>query len=623
MMGYRRTRTPVHDSNRKRQSNLIASALLVALLGAAGPSSAQRLERDGALLDGVPATALAGAAPLDRYQQAHQARLLDWLADGSLLVGSEDSQGLKPERVQEPLATPEAVTASALRVHSCSAQPYAAGWLACLEPDAAGSGAALVLHELGSGAQHIVAAPPERATPAHWAHDGVRLAFVRTPAAGGEEIALLETPEASAQSRLGLPGTGWELLGWSADDHLLLLRRTLAGGSAELALANLTDNVVLPLEPAHSPARTRSTRRARVAEMPPQIGAARFSADGRGVYFISAQEGASAHLHYQEFSGAQARDLTPDLNASVEAFDSSADGHYLAYLYREEGISRLGLIDQRQGVSTLAAGVPAGVLSALRFNRSGDALGLTAESGDAPAEVYVYTLATHLSTRWTANGSEALAAGTRIHYPTWERSGREVGATLYRPTSAGRHPVVVLLRAEDTGASAQYDGFVQYLVNERHVAVLVLEVSPSHAPVGSDAADEHRQNLVRDLGALLVWAGLQPDLDRDHMAVVGQGTTAPLALVVLGQYAERFRAAVCIDGVFAPTAPLPETEGAVLLLNGLSDPLPAGAAGEALLWRLRAAHDAVWYVGLPGPTPAGRELAWRIESAFLATYLEE
>jgi dienelactone hydrolase len=120
-----------------------------------------------------------------------------------------------------------------------------------------------------------------------------------------------------------------------------------------------------------------------------------------------------------------------------------------------------------------------------------------------------------------------------------------------------------------------------------------------------------------------VWAGLQPDLDRDHMAVVGQGAAAPLALAALSQYAERFRAAVCIDGVFAPTTALPETEGAVLLLNGLSEPLPAGAAGEPLLWRLRAAHDAVWYLGLPGPTPAGRELAWRVESAFLATYLAE
>ena len=612
------------EADHKPQCNLHASLLLAALLCAASPSHAQRLERDGALLDGVPATALSGAAPVDRYQKTRQARLLDWLSDGSLLIGSEDPLGLKPERVPEPLAAHEAVAAAAVRVRSCSAQPYASGWLACLEPDTAGTGAALVLHELGSGATRAVAAAAEQASAPQWAHDGVRLAFVRTVTAGAEEIALLETPAADAHSLLDLPGSGWGLLGWSADDHLLLLRRELADGTAELALANLADQVVLPLEPAESNSSAHSARRARAADTPAlQISAARFSPDGRGIFFISDQAGAAGHVHYQEFSGAQARDLTPGLSAAVEGFDVSADGHYLAYVYREEGISRVALIDQRQGVSTLLAGVPAGLISTLRFNRAGDALGLTAESGDAPAEVYVYALASERTTRWTANGSEALAAGVRIHYPTWEHGGREVGATLYRPASAGRHAVVVLLREQNESALAHYDGFVQYLVNERHVAVLALEFSPARTGSGSNAADEHQQNQIRDLGALLVWTGLQPDLDRDHMAVIGEGGGAPLALAALSQYAERFRAAVCIDGVFAPTAPLPELEGAILLLNGLSDPPPAGAAGEPLLWRLRAAHDAVWYLALPAPTPAGRELAWRVESAFLAAYLAE
>src|SRR5271155_3225408 len=120
MNGYQRSPADVHDSNRKPQSNLRASALLaVLLLSTAQPASAQRIERDGALLDGIPATALAGVAPLDRYQQTHQARLLDWLADGSLLIGAEDPQGLRPERVPEPLAMREAVSAVRVRGRSC------------------------------------------------------------------------------------------------------------------------------------------------------------------------------------------------------------------------------------------------------------------------------------------------------------------------------------------------------------------------------------------------------------------------------------------------------------------------------------------------------------------------
>jgi pimeloyl-ACP methyl ester carboxylesterase len=100
---------------------------------------------------------------------------------------------------------------------------------------------------------------------------------------------------------------------------------------------------------------------------------------------------------------------------------------------------------------------------------------------------------------------------------------------------------------------------------------------------------------VVDLGALLAWIGAQPDLRRDRVMVHGRGGGGTLALMALGTYGDRLRAAVSIDGA-ASIAQITPIRKPVLLVRGLNNPsLDAGSA-EQLLWRMRSAKISSWFV---------------------------
>jgi dienelactone hydrolase len=142
--------------------------------------------------------------------------------------------------------------------------------------------------------------------------------------------------------------------------------------------------------------------------------------------------------------------------------------------------------------------------------------------------------------------------------------------------------VLIMINGEGTAPSAKLDPFVQYCVNELGIAVIAPELRAG-------------ESGAVDLGALLVWLGVQPDMRRDRVMVQGRGAGGTLALKGLGLYGDRLRAAVSIDGMASGGQIMPIRQP-VLLVRGLGSPgLDAGSA-EQLLWRLRSAKISSWYV---------------------------
>jgi len=78
---------------------------------------------------------------------------------------------------------------------------------------------------------------------------------------------------------------------------------------------------------------------------------------------------------------------------------------------------------------------------------------------------------------------------------------------------------------------------VQYLVNERQYVVL----APAYGPQ-VQARRTRLRMPVRDVGSLLVWIGLQRELDRSRVALVGEGFGAYVALQSLADYGDRLLA---------------------------------------------------------------------------------
>lgn len=564
----------------------------LALLAVSAPALAARTVQGGVVLDGVPPIDAAISRAVPRYAAAGEARLLDWQSDGALLIAARTESGDQLQRLRAtagksaaPL-TSEALGAPDYTLRAAGAQIYKSEALLVLRDETAAAGAAgaaLYLQPLNGGEPRLLASAAAHPGTPVWAHDGRRLAF---SAMLREEqtidLYLLDTAAAN-EPRLLATGTAasWQVLDWTRADRALLVRHPLSPAGDELLMVDVETGALHRVDApeAHSPGYGH-------------IGEARLSPDGRGVYLITDRDSSVAQLRYIDFYGAPTQVLSLPVGHDIEHFDVSSDGRYLAFCWSEGGYGRVTVIDRKAALESAPADLPAGVIAALKFERSGARLALEIAPSAAPRGVYVYEPASGTLERWTHAELGELSAAhlvtpQTIRFTTWDRSAgspRTLAALLYRPRSSGKHPVLVMIG--DTGRGAvplpQLDLFVQYCVNELGLAVIAPALRAGEAG-------------QLDLGALLAWLGAQPDLQREHVMVLGRGAGGNLALAGLGLYSDRLRGAISIDGT-ASSEQLAPIRAPVLLVRGLLDPpLDAGAA-EQLLWRLRSANVTSWFI---------------------------
>jgi dipeptidyl aminopeptidase/acylaminoacyl peptidase len=580
--------------------------------------------------DLAPADA-AVAQALPRYLEARGARFIDWQGDGAMLVATRFGDTEQIHRVRAAAGEREQLSFDAEAVLAAAAQPQHAGAFVYLAPRNGGQGTSLLLAHPGTGGLPLTDGSA-RDGAAIWAHDGQRIAFSsnRGAAPNSEErgIDLLDTSAAAPSVRVLVSAAGyrWRIFDWSGDDQRLLVGRdALAaqpesggriGGDVDLFVADVASGALtaveaLPRQEAHK----ADNKLKALPAAPLRVRTARYAPDGRGILLLGRNQGAPdfLQLEYIEPAGGEARVLSNDPAREVELFDESPDSHFLAYTTNEGGNSRLSLLDQQRKLDLNVTALPPGIISSLKFDASGKHLALTLESARGPRDVYVLEPETQTLTRWTDSELGPLDAGQLIapalvRYPTWDRvdgQPRMLSAYVYRPpasAAAALHPVLILLR---TGAGTQYrPGFeplAQFLASELGYVVIAPNVrgaagyGRSFEQLGEGAL---RDDAARDIGSLLVWIGLQKELDFNHIAILGEGRASYLALSCLSQYGDRLHGGiVAFPPHIGPGSGITSIRRPVLLVHGRSDPEVPAYETEQLAARLRAGGAAVQYLG--------------------------
>ena len=595
------------------------------------PGLPSHQERGNLILEGVPAPDPAMAARLERYQHSRQASFLDWLPDGSMLVATRFGEVEQVHRVSAPLGMREQLTFSPEPVSVARAPRTSSGNGFVFLKDQGGDENAQVFYTAGDGSvRQLTKGNFLHSTPT-WAHDGKRVAF-----SGNErdnmsyDVYVADISTATAP-RLVVGGQQdtWYPLDWSADDSKLLLWKYVSVNESYLYIADVATGAVTAVDPSGRKIGIRS---------------AKFAPDGRGIYLITDADSEFAQLHYLDPVTHEERKVSPDLQWDIEDFDVSGDGRYIAYVVNEDGHSRLTVLDTVQRIELTPPGIPDGQISNIRFDRTGKRLALSADSAQAPRDVFVYDLGKSAIERWTKSeigplDVNTLASAELIRYPTWDRvSGKQrmISAYVYRPRSAGACPVVIDLH---DGPEWQYrphwDPFIQFLVNELGYAVIAPNVRGSSGYGKAFLRLDDgvlREDAVRDIGSLLFWIGLQPAFDRDHVAVMGGSYGGYMALASLAAYSDRLRGGIDISGIsnfvsYLGSAPLyrrdlrreeygderepkmrsfltrisPLNNAAqirrpLLVVQGLNDPRVPSTEAQQMVYRIRSKGGEVWYL---------------------------
>jgi dipeptidyl aminopeptidase/acylaminoacyl peptidase len=591
---------------------------------------------DGTLVfDGIPPADAALASQLERYEHWRQATFLGWQPDGGILMATRFGRFEQVHRVASALGMREQLTFGIGSVTEASAPANGSGFVFVRQTN----GYPQLYAYSGSGAaRQLTQGNYQHGSPV-WAHDGKQVAFYGTDrTAVNDDIYIVNIP-AGTRPRLAIAGStgSWRPLDWSQDDSKLLLLNTLAPQKSALYVADVATGALTPVAVPES-----------------HITAASFAPDGVGFYLISNAQSDFEQLLYYNPITRVIRRVSADVPWDVEEFAVGAGGHYVAYVVNDDGQSRLTVLDTLRNLEFKPPGLQSGRIENIRFDATGRKLAFSYESSRSPRDVYVYDVAQGTLQRWTHSevgpvDPASLAAAELIHYPTWDRAGlrrRTLSAYVYLPRGPAPCPVLIALpggRELHSQSRPEWKPFIQFVVNDLGYAVIAPNVRGSSGYGKAFRAlggGRLRDDAVRDVGALLVWIGLQPGLDSHRVAIMGHAYGGFLALASLATYGDHLSGAIDVAGIaslvdYVGRSPAAERalriaefgnvqdtdmrafldrispldnvaliHRPVLVVQGLDAPGSRAADSQQLVWRLRSEGNQAWYLSA---TDAGND----------------
>ncbi|MCC6869808.1 MAG: S9 family peptidase [Burkholderiales bacterium] len=563
---------------------------------AALPVHAAREERGNLTFDGVYQASPALVTRITPWLAGRAATVAGWLPDGALLVTTRFGEIEQLHRVAAPLGAREQLTFDDDPVIAAATSPASTGTGVAYLTAGPGAVPQLRAFRFADRTTPRIAAPRVQSAALVWSPDGKTVAFQAASADGVHQEILAFEPGGNLQPRLLIAAgiKSWRPLAWSPDGSQLLIENEVNSQHSELWFADVHTGGVTAVS---------------LPTPPRRVTAARFAPDGRGIYLI-AQFDEFARLHRLDPATQQLITLTDNVPWDIEDFAASADGRYVAFVANVAGVSRLSVIDQIARMELAPQGLPQGRITDLAFDAAGRRLALTAEGATQPADAWVYEPASNTLARWTHSevgpvDSANLVAPEFIGFPSWDRANggaRILPAWVYKPRTPGPHPVLVRIAS---GPAEQYrpgfDAFTQFAVNVLGYAVIAPNVrgAPGYGRSFEALGESlRREDAVRDIGSLLVWIGVQRDLDRSRVVLMGESQGAQVALASLAQYADRVAGGISLAGM-ASWSRIPNSRALrrpLLIVQGAQDLVAPAFEAERLVTSARGNGAEVWYL---------------------------
>jgi len=538
----------------------ITVALLAVLAGACATApkpvavEAPRAAVSGNLvLDGVPERSIGLGERLARYQNTRPADLLGWLADDSgILVSLRFGDVPQLARINQPDGMRTQLT--------FFDEPVVEAWIS---PNPAVNGAIFAkdvggneyyqLHFLSfaDGRTRMLTDGKSRNESVVVAADGRHFAYSSTARNSRDfDIWVGDMTDIEPHRLVLKEGGSWYPLDFSPDGSQLLVQQRFSISDARIFVLDIG---------------TGQLRRLQVGGDTSFDGDARFDRDGRNVFVISDALGESVGLVRIEMdTGVVVPLFTRDI-WGIEGIDLSADGRYLAVLRNVDASSTVKIYDRHNSMQEISSVVlDQGVIPRALFNRAGTEIGFTVSGPQVPGDVFSRTLNSGTLTRWT-HGETGGIDPNQFVMPRIIRYGafdtdpdkmntpRQIPAHVYTPVGDGPFPVLIMIHGgPESQARPRFSEFIQYLVRERGVAVVVPNVRGSSGYGKIYLAPDNgrkREDSVLDIGALIGWIGTQGEFDAKRVAVYVGSYGGYMVLASMVRYSEFLRAGVDIVGI--------------------------------------------------------------------------
>ncbi len=588
-------------------------------------------ERGNLVLDNIPEVDTPLTARLDDYMNSRGASFVDWLPDGGVLIATRFGDVEQLHRVAAPLGAREQLTFYREPVTVArSPQSAVASGFVFLKDVGGNENSQLYWYDTATRAVRLLTDGKGLHGGVVWSHDGRRVAFHGTGRDGVSYDLFIAEPANNVPPRLIYNGfqKNWSVLDWSPDDTKLLIRNFVSANESHLFLLDIASAALTPVSEGTTPA---------------SVGQAQFTAEGRGVYLITNRDSEFEQLRRVDLATGAVETLTAHIPWDIEGLARSDDGRYLAWVANVDGLSRLTVVNLATR-SEILPPLPDGQIGRIAFDRTGKKLALSIESPQSPRDVFVVELEHNALVRYTKSEAGPLdplqyVPAELVRYPTFDRQNgkyRQIPAFVFRPRTAGPHPVFIDIHGGPEGQyTPGFSAFTQFLVRELGFTVIAPNVRGSSG-YGKTFLNldngEDREDAVRDIGALLVWIGLQKDLDAKKVFVAGGSYGGYMSLASMVHFSDRLRGGIDVVGISSFVTFLESTSAyrrdlrraeygderlprmraylqrispltnaqrigkPLLVVQGLNDPRVPASESQQLVAKIRARGGEVWYL---------------------------
>ena len=553
-------RTSGRKAARDCRSLWVAPLGALLLLSSAVAEVDQRTVNDGNLiLEDIPEIPREIIGGLNRYQNVRSASFRAWAADSkSIYVSTGFGDVDSIHRVDMPLGVRSQITFYDEPVGGITAQPGRDQLL--FTRDTGGSEFAQIFALLiASGEARLLSDGESRNGVMLWDRGGTRIAYQSTRRNGRSNDLWIMDPAEPENARLALEsrdGSWWGPAEFSASGSKLLALNYISVADSRISLVDLDTGGVLQLSGG--------------AENQSVNYPVAFDDEGAGIWLMTDQGGEHNQLAWQSLQpGEPIEIITKDIPWSLSTAVLSHDRRRMAFATNEDGMSRVYLMDTKSRKYRQIDVIPTGLAFGLQFSPDDRRIAMTLNTPQTPSDAFVLELGDdpleyRELVRWTKSevgglDTSSFAVPELVRYPSFDKEGgadsaqREIPAWVYKPTGKGPHPVIIRIHGGPEGQSRpSFSSTYQMWIAKLGAAVILPNVRGStgygKTYVGLDNGF-NREDSVKDIGALLDWIVLQPDLDASRVAVYGGSYGGYMVLASAAHYSDRLKAAVDNVGI--------------------------------------------------------------------------
>lgn len=379
-----------------------------------------------------------------------------------------------------------------------------------------------------------------------WSNNGKWITYGSTKRNGADRDIYIMDPKNPSTDKLlmQVEGGGWGVLDWSPDDKTLLVGEYISANESYYWLVDVATGK-----------KTELTRR---TEKGISNDAARFSKDGKGIYFATDRDNEFKRLAYMDLANKQIQYFTSNISWDVDDIELSKDGKLLAFVTNEAGMSKLYLMTTADKKIRKIENLPVGIYGGLEFHFNNNDLAVSVNSAKSATDVFVVSALTGKVERWTESEMggirpEELNEPSLIKWKSFD--GKEITGFYFKPHKkfTGKRPVIINIHGGPEGQSRPgFQGANNYYLNELGIAIIYPNVRGSSGYGKSFLAADNgmkREESVRDIGSLLDWIAKQPELDANRVMVTGGSYGGYMTLAVATHYNDRIRAALDVVGI--------------------------------------------------------------------------